>query len=184
MSILDFIHKSSEANSTANKETKDVRSPQLISEENSLNSVNEEFNQYLEYYMDLIRMKSKGRVLIVEDDIFCRMIIEMAVREYSKDIRIVTAVSEVEALESLKTQPCDLVISDYYLEGSGTGLDLCHKILDTFPDTKCLMMSSMNFPQYKEVAANTDTPLEFMEKPIKPSLIKKYLTSFFEERFF
>lgn len=182
MSIINFIHKSSDTDASA--VSNNGSSPQLISEEANLTGVNDEFNQYLEYYMDQIRMKSKGCVLIVEDDIFCRMIIESAVREYSMDIQIVTAASELEALEILKTSRCDLVISDYYLEGTGTGLDLCKEILSLYPHIKCLMMSSMNFPQYKEVVAASKATPEFMEKPIKPSLIKKYLTSFFEERFF
>lgn len=180
MSTINFIHKSPEEK----KPGTDQSSPQLISEEKDLNSVNEEFNQYLEYYMDLIRLKSKGNVLVVEDDIFCRMIIENAVREYSLDIKIVTASSEDEALTILKTTPFDLVISDYFLEGAGTGLDLCRKIIAEYPKTKCLMMSSMNFPQYQEVVNKTDASPEFMQKPIKPSLIKKYLTSFFEELYF
>ena len=180
MSVINFIHKSPDAPKTGTE----PRSPQLISEEKDLSSVNEEFNQYLEYYMDLIRMKSKGCVLVVEDDVFCRMIIENAIREYSRDIKIITASSEEEALNILKSTPCDLVVSDYYLEGSGTGLDLCRKVIAMYPKTKCLMMSSMNFPQYQEVVAKTDTSPEFMEKPIKPSLIKKYLTSFFEELYF
>ncbi len=186
MSIISFIHKSTSSTPSAPTTAQggNESSPQLISEEANLVGVNDEFNQYLEYYMDQIRMKSKGCVLIVEDDVFCRMIIESAVREYSLDIKITAAVSEQEALQILKESPCDLVISDYYLEGTGTGLDLCKEILSKYPNTKCLMMSSMNFPQYKEVVADSKLSPEFMEKPIKPSLIKKYLTSFFEERFF
>lgn len=184
MSIINFIHKSPEPSSKT-KEQETAHSggtPQLISEE--ISGVNDEFNQYMEYYMDLIRLKSKGCVLIVEDDEFCRMIIENAVKEYSKDIKIITCASVADALKILKTNPCDLVISDYYLEGDGNGLDLCHQIGSLYPKTKSLMMSSMNFPQYQEVVAKAKTTPEFMEKPIKPSLIKKYLTSFFEELYF
>lgn len=181
MSIINFIHKSPEpaANGNSQGTSHAGRTPQLISEE--ISGVNDEFNQYMEYYMDMIRMKSKGCVLIVEDDEFCRYIIENAVKEYSRDIKIITCASVEMALEILKDNPCDLVISDYYLEGEGNGLDLCHRIVGQYPKTKCLMMSSMNFPQYQEVVAKSDTTPEFMEKPIKPSLIKKYLTSFFEE---
>lgn len=186
MSIINFIHKSPEPLSASHAHTPDKapsdKTPQLISEE--VSGVNDEFNQYMEYYMDMIRMKSKGCVLIVEDDEFCRYIIENSVKEYSRDIKIITCASVSGALEILKNSPCDLVISDYYLEGEGNGLDLCHKIVSLYPKTKCLMMSSMNFPQYQEVVAKADTTPEFMEKPIKPSLIKKYLTSFFEELYF
>ena len=162
MSIINFIHKSSDKPADGT----DQRSPQLISEEKDLNSVNDEFNQYLEYYMDQIRMKSKGCVLVVEDDIFCRMIIENAIKEYSHDIKIITASSEEEALSVLKNTPCDLVVSDYFLEGPGTGLDLCRKVISMYPKTKCLMMSSMNFPQYQEVVAKTDASPEFMESAL------------------
>jgi len=188
MSIINFIHKSPEQtlHQEQQVQSKDTgpagKTPLLISEE--ISGVNDEFNQYMEYYMDMIRMKSKGCVLIVEDDEFCRYIIENSVKEYSKDIKIFTCASVEVALAILKDNPCDLVISDYYLEGDDNGLELCHKIVGLYPKTKCLMMSSMNFPQYQKVVAKSDTTPEFMEKPIKPSLIKKYLTSFFEELYF
>ncbi|MBL7558144.1 MAG: response regulator [Bdellovibrionaceae bacterium] len=186
MSIINFIHRSPESPSASHARSNEKaplnKTPQLISEE--VSGVNDEFNQYMEYYMDMIRMKSKGCVLIVEDDEFCRFIIENSVKEYSRDIKIITSASVNVALEILKDNPCDLVIADYYLEGEGNGLDLCHKIVSLYPKTKCLMMSSMNFPQYQKVVAKADTSPEFMEKPIKPSLIKKYLTSFFEDLYF
>tara|TARA_B110001454_G_scaffold28073_1_gene27482 strand:+ start:84958 stop:85509 length:552 start_codon:yes stop_codon:yes gene_type:complete len=180
MSFLNFIHKSPEPTSANEQGTAgNSGAPQLISEE--VSGVNDEFNQYMEYYMDMIRMKSKGNVLIVEDDEFCRFIIENAVKEYSREISITTCASVENAVEILKSKPYDLVISDYYLEGSGNGLDLCHHVGTFYPKTKCLMMSSMNFPQYKEVVSKAGASPEFMEKPIKPSLIKKYLTSFFQD---
>lgn len=178
MSAINFIHKSPEV-----KEP-DGPSPKLISEEQSLKSVNDEFNQYVEYYMQLIRLKSQGTVLIVEDDIFSRKVIENAIREFNSEITILVASSEAEALSLLQQSKCDLVIADYYLEGDGTGLDLCQKILSTYPHTKCIMMSNMKFFEYKEKAKETDLTPEFMEKPVKPSLIQKYLTSFFEDRYF
>jgi CheY-like chemotaxis protein len=184
MSIINFIHRSPEPPKVEMQGTAGQSiTPQLISEE--VSGVNDEFNQYMEYYMDMIRMKSKGNVLIVEDDEFCLYIIENAVKEYSRDISIITCASVEAAVEILKQSPYDLVISDYYLEGNGNGLDLCHHIATEYPKTKCLMMSSMNFPQYQAVVskaeASAQTSPEFMEKPIKPSLIKKYLTSFFED---
>jgi len=169
MSIINFEHKRGV-------------SPRLISEE--ANGVNEEFNQYMEYYMDIIRVKAKGNILIVEDDEFCSYIIEKALKEYSRDIMITTCTSFEAACEILKQSPCDLVICDYYLEGNGNGLDLCQHVNSSYPKTKCLMMSSMNFPQYQEVVSKSESlsekQPEFIEKPIKPTLIKKYLTSFFE----
>ncbi len=176
MSTIDFIHKSTGKSS----DSVDASSPKLISEEIGLMSVNDEFNQYMEYYMESIRMKSKGVVLIVEDDLFCRHIIESAVKEYSRDIEIHTAASVVEGIAVLKDTPIDLVISDFYLEGEGTGLDLCRQVLATYPKTRCVMMSNMGFFKYREVASTEASP-EFMEKPVTPSLIKKYLTSFFED---
>lgn len=173
MSMLDFIRKSPE-NGRAS-------TPKLISEEIGLMGVNDEFNQYVEYYMESIRMKSKGVVLIVEDDLFFRHIVENAIKEYSRDITIHTSASVAGALKILEMTPIDLVISDYYLEGTGTGLELCRKVLSTYSKTKCVMMSNMGFYKYKEVAAESDATPEFMEKPITPSLIKKYLTSFFED---
>lgn len=173
MSTIDFIHKS--------PENADASSPKLISEELGLMSVNDEFNQYMEYYMESIRMKSKGVVLIVEDDLFCRQIVKNAVKEYSREIQILTAASMDEGLNVLKATPCDLVISDFYLEGTGTGLDLCRRVLTEYPKIQCVMMSNMGFFKYREVASATDRSPEFMEKPVSPSLIKKYLTTFFED---
>jgi CheY-like chemotaxis protein len=180
MSIIDLIHRNLKARTSSQgiSSTK-VDVPLLITEE--VTGVNEEFNLYSEYYMDMVRIKSKGNILIVEDDEFCRMTTEKAVKEYGGEISITTCSSVEAALEALNNSPCDLVISDYYLEGNGNGLDLCQYVVRRYPKTKCVMMSSMNFPQYQEVVSKADTSPAFMEKPIKPSLIKKYLTSFFDD---
>lgn len=153
----------------------------LITQEAPVPGVNEEFNQYMEYYMQLIRMKSEGNVLIVEDDVDCRLFIENAIRKFSSKICCLTAASEQQALKILNLIPCDLIIADYFLDGPGTGLDLCRKVHSRFPDAKCLMISGMTFYKYKDLALKSEVQPDFMEKPLSPGSIEKYLASFFEK---
>jgi YesN/AraC family two-component response regulator len=155
----------------------------LINQEKSTPNVNAEFNEYMEYYTHLIQLKSTGSILIVEDDPMCRWIIENAIKEYNPKIKRLTAASAAEALSILRTTPCDLVISDYFLEGAETGLDLCQKIHTLSPHSKCIMISSMTFFQYQKMAENAKLQPQFMEKPVSSGSIKKYLISFFEETF-
>lgn len=159
----------------------DLLATGLIRSEEPIPSVNEEFNQYMDYYMQLIRIKSEGNVLVVEDDPMCKLFIEHSIRKFSPKIHLLTASSGEEALEILKTTACELLIADYFLEGSETGLELCREAHALYPKMKCLMISGMTFYQYKELALNSEIQPEFMEKPLSKASIDKYLTSFFEE---
>lgn len=153
----------------------------LIREEAPIPNVNEEFNQYMEYYMQLIRIKSEGNVLVVEDDPMCKKFIEHAIHKFSPKIHLLTASSGKEALKVLSNTSCDLIIADYFLEGPDTGLELCRQVRALYPKVKCLMISGMTFYEYKELALNSEIQPEFMEKPLSKNSIDKYLTSFFEK---
>ncbi len=152
----------------------------LIKDERPIPNLNEEFNQYSEYALELVKAKSIGNVLIVEDDVLYAMFIEYVVRDFSKKLKCFKAGSEAEALRVLKSSRFDLVISDYFLEGTDTGLSLCRKIKYMYPDLKCLMISSMAFEKYQALVFGSGVEPEFMKKPISSDLIKKYLENFYD----
>lgn len=154
--------------------------PGLLVEEPPIHYLNEEYNQYANYFLDLIRAKSIGNVLIVDDDPLCSMFIEKVIREFSPKLRCLTAVSEAKALAILARVKCDLVLADYFLEGPETGLDLCRKIKTEYPEITCVMMSGMKFEKYQDLAVRWELQPDFMEKPISSSVIQKYLAEFYE----
>ncbi len=162
------------------KSSKSRMATGLIVEEKPIPSINEEFNQYSAYSLELIRAKSIGNVLIVEDDPLCAMFIEHVAREFSPKLKCFRAVSELEALSILKFVNFDLVISDHFIEGSKTGLDLCQKIHDIYPRIKCLIVSSMEFEKFQKISYESEIQPEFMKKPLSSAIIKKYLTTFFQ----
>jgi response regulator of citrate/malate metabolism len=138
--------------------------------------VNSEFNQYLDYYMQLLRVGSRGRILIVEDDFIAGRFLEKSVTEFSPHIKCFTATSMDEALKLCERIQFDVIISDYFLKGEGTGLDLCQEIQSKFPKVQCLIISRLKFYQYQEMSKYAKAPPDFVEKPIKDNTIRSYLS--------
>ena len=146
----------------------------------SINEINQEFNQYLDYFKELLKTEKGSKVLIIEDDPFMQLIIKDAVLDYNPDIHCFLASSKEEALALLEKVPCDLAISDYFINGIHTGLDLCNDIQFLYPGIKCLIISKMKSYEYQELARySLLTAPEFIEKPVSKKTIKNYLSSLF-----
>jgi response regulator of citrate/malate metabolism len=144
-------------------------------------NVSEEFNQYSNYFLQLIRADSIGNILIVDDDSTCASFIQDVAQNFSLKLRCFSASSEAEALQILKFVHCDLVIADYYLEGVETGLDLCRKIKILYPEITCLMISCIDPESYQGMAFDSEVQPEFMQKPLTSDSIQHYLASYFEK---
>jgi DNA-binding NtrC family response regulator len=143
---------------------------------------NAEFNQYMDYYLQLIRLEASHRVLVVEDDpINCRFI-EAAVNHFNPKIQCFSAATAKQALFILNSVPCDFVIADYFLEGDLTGLELCEEIQKNEAGIRCLIVSTLKFTQFRRIVQTSSAQPEFCEKPLSVTEIEKHLTHVFGEK--
>jgi response regulator of citrate/malate metabolism len=141
--------------------------------------VNPEFNQYMDYYIQLLRLDSKGKVLIVEDDPLSYKILERAVHEFSPHIKCLSATSAEQAWKIVNRTKIDAIIADYFLEGMGTGLDLCEQIQKEYSNIKCVIVSSLKIDQFQKISQRSPVHPDFLEKPVPAKSIKHYLLSIY-----
>lgn len=117
-------------------------------------------------------LQGNESILIVED--------EPDVRDISVSIledlgyRTLIAGDGNEALEILdKDDDIDLIFSDVVMPGGMTGVELCHKALDLFPDIKVLLTSGYTKDAMFEIG-DRDNRLHFIPKPFETvSLARK-----------
>jgi DNA-binding response OmpR family regulator len=100
-------------------------------------------------------------LLAVDDSVTMRKVLEITFA--GPDFRVVTANSPDAALQKLKTEKPDLVITDGTLEPR-TGYDLCKEIKKSAPSMPVLFLSSKQNPydQAKGSAAQVD---DWIDKP-------------------
>jgi len=120
-------------------------------------------------------MKSLKKVLIVDDE---ETLTWSMARSLSKDkdkYEVIIANNGKEALNLLKKNPIDLVISDIRMPDIN-GLDLLVKIKKEYPQTRVIIMTAYgSFDVQKE--ANRRGSLYYIEKPFEISDIRKIMKS-------
>jgi DNA-binding NtrC family response regulator len=101
-------------------------------------------------------------ILLVDDEPAVREGLMLSLR--STGYRIRQAGSGQEALEALRAEPADLVISDHLMPGM-TGLELLKLIRDRFPDTVRIMLTGHADLATAIAALNEGEIYRFLSKP-------------------
>ncbi len=92
------------------------------------------------------------RVLIVEDSPFFRQLLKETLQTHFPAMEIVEAIDGQEVLQKIDTFLPDLVFVDIKLPGE-SGLELTRKIKARAPGIQVLILTSYDFPEYREAAA-------------------------------
>jgi DNA-binding NtrC family response regulator len=109
------------------------------------------------------------RVLIVEDDLGCDVLLRQVARSVNRDLEI-DSVEDAEkaalilAQEHSAGRRYDLVIADIYLAGNLTGVDLWKLHDEFFPFTPLLLTSSATEQSFQEALGSEASP-PFLHKP-------------------
>lgn len=115
-------------------------------------------------------MNHLNRVLIVEDDQACEAILEKIVHSVDPRAKVDWVESaEVAALtlvqERTQGRPYDLVISDIFLGGKLTGIDLWKIYQEFTPMPPVVLTSSLSVARYLEALENQPEIPIFLPKP-------------------
>jgi CheY-like chemotaxis protein len=84
---------------------------------------------------------SKIRVLLVDDDTSLLQLLEDGIEMFCAGCQVTSATDSLMALEHLKLQPFDLVLTDYDMPGMN-GLELARIVRQTLPNTRVVLMSA------------------------------------------
>lgn len=116
--------------------------------------------------------KPRARILIAEDDLSIEPIWDYIITKADHNATYEWAITEKDAAELIETsisqgRPYDLVVSDIFLEGEHTGLDLWnryHKALEG----RIILVSSLDYNKMSRYLGHEDeTPL-YLKKPLVP----------------
>jgi CheY-like chemotaxis protein len=141
--------------------------------------ISSEFNEYLEYFLELQKIRASKKVLIVEDDPISLLGLRHIVKNFNPDIKCFLAINIDEALDILEKEKCDLLISDYYLSPSETGLELWELVRQKHPEVDVVITSGIGTDKYKQIVENCDFPPPFFDKPFSPEKFNGYLKEIF-----
>jgi len=89
--------------------------------------------------------------LLVEDNVAFRQFVRESLNDHFPLMQVEEAGEGVEAMGKLKSIRPDLIFMDIRLPGEN-GLDLTRKIKSRDPDLKIIILTSYDFPEYRETA--------------------------------
>jgi CheY-like chemotaxis protein len=141
--------------------------------------VSSEFNEYLEYFLELQKIRASKKVLIVEDDPISLLGLRHIVKNFNPDIKCFLAINIDEALDILEKEKCDLLISDYYLSPTETGLELWDLVRQQHPEVDVVITSGIGMEKYRQIVQNCDFPPPFFDKPFSAEKFNGYLKEIF-----
>jgi DNA-binding NtrC family response regulator len=104
----------------------------------------------------------RGRILVVEDDENLRRVIQIHLEKSGYQTSV--AADAGEAVEILRREPEDLVISDLHLPGM-SGLELLKKIRIEYPDTEVVMVTAFGTVE-TAVEAMRSGACDYLTKPL------------------
>lgn len=111
-------------------------------------------------------MQTFKRVLVIDDAENVRFLLQRGLARMGSDLKVRVAHSGYQALEFLKGEPFDLIITDYQMPHMN-GLELTRTIRRSYPDVKIILMTACPSVQVTE---------QFSELAVDGYLVKPFST--------
>lgn len=116
------------------------------------------------------------KTLLVDDDEFVRDSFRLMFE--SKDCFLLGVETAEEAIEVLRWQSYDIIITDYKLPGMN-GLEFCRQIQKTHPRAKTILITAYGSQTLRDDASEIGVN-ELIEKPITPLAVEASLARLFD----
>src|SRR5579862_5120877 len=126
---------------------------------------------------DLVQRKL-GTILVVEDDVSLRRLTQVQLDKLGYQTRIAADVSE--ALDILRREPVELVISDLHLP-SESGMDLLKKVRTEYPETKFVIVTAYGSIN-TAIEAMKSGAYDYLTKPLHPVELRALVERVFEQQ--
>lgn len=125
------------------------------------------------------RTKSKGTVIVVEDDMLLSLVETRTVERLGYEV-VDKAISGEEAIQKIKAHDPDAVIMDISLKGEMDGIEVVSRVR-SFSNVPVIYLSGNGDKLNKERARKTGY-IDFLVKPINPSAIRVPLEKAIKEK--
>jgi len=121
---------------------------------------------------------SKGRLLIIDDDLSVRQFLTNMLRRAGYSVK--TAPGGAEALQEMAKEPPEVVVTDLMMEGMN-GMEVLKKVKESWPDTEVVMITAHATTE-NAVAAMKNGAYDYVTKPFNIDELKMILEKAFEKR--
>lgn len=121
------------------------------------------------------------RVLVVEDDLSLRPFWELVIARHSPSAHVEWAASSERVQAKMRNSdtsspPYDLIISDIFLAGHQTGIDLLQSMEEIYAGTKMLLVSISQQSDLMKRARESLPNVKFLAKPLSVAKCERALT--------
>jgi DNA-binding NarL/FixJ family response regulator len=91
------------------------------------------------------------KTMLVEDSTLFRQVVKNNLQDQFPSMEIIEAGNGAEAFQKIDSHPPHLIFMDITLPGEN-GLELTRRIKTYYPDTFIIILTSHDFPEYREAA--------------------------------
>jgi two-component system response regulator HydG len=121
---------------------------------------------------------ARGTILVVDDE---QANLDSLERIFSREgYRVLLAASGPQALETLRSEPVDVILTDLMMPGM-SGQELLRAVLAVAPDAEVVLMTAYGTVE-AAVAAMKDGAYDFLTKPLKRHAVLKSVAQALEKR--
>lgn len=114
---------------------------------------------------------SPKRILIVDDEVRVSFVLRESLKKLGENYQIVTTNSPIDALERVRAQPFDLVITDYKMEPID-GIALAREIQSFAPATRIVLITAYGSAEVEEKAEQVNV-FRYLIKPFPMEEIRQ-----------
>jgi DNA-binding NtrC family response regulator len=130
-----------------------------------------------------MRQKVNARVLILEDDPGCEILLRGLVHAVDPAVEIESYDSAEAAMLRLgqcaadESGPYSLIIADIFLTGAATGIELLEFCEEHYPDIPFIVTSGLGADRYFEAVGPNRIAPTFLQKPFYPGECRQIIGS-------
>ncbi len=129
------------------------------------------------------------RILLVEDDIEMHHVIDGIIRAIDSKIDLEWVSSAEVALKRLEeinhtagAVPFELVVSDIFLDGKTTGIDLWNLCQKVYPDMPMVVMSGLPLHKFVDFVGDKSLCPPYIQKPLRIPHCRQLLQEILADR--
>jgi DNA-binding NarL/FixJ family response regulator len=145
---------------------------QLLEQSLGLTVGSKEYRDYLRrQFFNIDRMADKKSIVVIEEDPRIQRVMQTLVREENSEAVCVFADSVAELKNILSTNPCDLLVANYYSAEDQIDYEYWEQMRAEYPDMEVVILSHVNDREYYEMLEKledeNDAPAGFASSKLK-----------------
>ncbi|MDP6442520.1 MAG: response regulator [Pirellulaceae bacterium] len=123
---------------------------------------------HTQFALDAFTPPKRPKILVVDDDL---MVLEVFRRQLADDFDVFPASAGSEALQLVRDNPIDIVISDYRMPNMN-GLEVLLRASQERPSAIRMLVTSYSWEPHVQLAQDRRVVTGVLEKPLRPDVLR------------